>query len=197
MLPASGVILAGGQSRRMGRDKLSLEVGGETLIQRVTQALSRRCNEVILAGRSENVPNGVRLVHDARPGEGPLAGMESSFEEARFPLVFVAAGDMPFLSGELISHFLEELVRGETQAVVPRCGGRLHPLCAAYERSVVPQVRSALDEGVRSVREFVGRLERVAYVEEAEIRPFGDPDVLLMNVNSPEDLRQARELAGA
>lgn len=181
----------------MGRDKLSLEVGGETLIQRVTEALSRRCAEVILAGAVGDVPNNVRQVRDARPAEGPLAGMEAGLMEARFPVVFVAAGDMPFLGDELVSHLMDELVRGEVQAVVPRSGGRLHPLCAAYERSVLPQLQSAFDEGVRSVREFVRRLERVAYVEEAEIQPFGDPDVLLMNVNSPEDLRRAREVAGA
>lgn len=191
------MILAGGQSRRMGRNKLSLEVGGETLVQRVTAALSRRCDEVILAGAFDDVPTNVLRVDDARPGEGPLAGMEAGFSEAQFPLVFVAAGDMPFLGDELVSHLLDELVRGEVEAVVPLYGGRLHPLCAAYERSVLPQLRSALDEGVRSAREFVGRLERVAYVADEEIRPIGDPDLLLMNVNSPEDLRRAREVAGA
>ena len=180
----------------MGRDKLSLEVGGETLIQHVTDALSRRCDEVILAGRFNDAPRNVRRVEDVRPGEGPLAGLEAGLSEARFQLVFAAAGDMPFLSGELVSYLLDELVRREVQAVVPRHGGRLHPLCAAYERSILPHVVSALDEGARSVREFVSRLERVAYVEEAEILPFGDPDVLLMNVNTPEDLRRARELAG-
>lgn len=191
------MILAGGQSRRMGRNKLSLEVGGETLVRRVTEALSYRCEEVILAGTSDDVPTNVRRVDDARPGEGPLAGIEAGLVAARFPLVFVAAGDMPFLSDALVSYLLDELVRGEVQAVVPSCGGRLHPLCAAYERSVLPRLRSALEEEVRSVREFVGRLERVAYAEEAEIGAFGDPDVLLMNVNSPEDLRRAREVAGA
>ncbi|QIN82817.1 NTP transferase domain-containing protein [Rubrobacter tropicus] len=180
----------------MGRDKLALEVGGETLIQHVANALSRRCDEVILAGRVNEVLRNVRGVEDARPGEGPLAGLEAGLREARFPLVFAAAGDLPFLSPELISYLLDELVGRGVQAVVPRRGGRLHPLCAAYQRSILPHVVSALDEGVRSVGEFVGRLGRVAYVEEAEILPFGDPDMLLMNVNTPGDLRRARELAG-
>jgi molybdopterin-guanine dinucleotide biosynthesis protein A len=180
----------------MGRDKLTLEVCGEPLIQRVTQALSRRCDEVILAGALDDLPSNVRQVEDARPGEGPLAGMEAGLLEVRFPQVFIAAGDMPFLSSELVSFLLDELVQGEVEAVVPLYEGRMHPLCAAYERSILPHVRSALDEGVRSVREFVGRLERVTYAEGAEIRPFGDPDILLMNVNAPEDLRRAREVAG-
>ena len=178
----------------MGRDKLRLEVGGEPLVQRVTQALSRRCDEVILAGPGASP--GVRRVRDDRPGEGPLAGMEAGFSSSRFPLVFVAAGDMPFLSYELVSHLLAALAREELRAVVPLYGERPHPLCAAYARGILPRLRADLDGGVRAVREFVGRLGRVAYVEEAELRRFGDPDLLLMNVNSPEDLRRARELAG-
>lgn len=177
----------------MGRDKLHLEVGGEPLVQRVTHALSRRCDEVILAG--SDLPLGVRRVRDDRPGEGPLAGMEAGLSAARFPLVFVAAGDMPFLSSELVSYLLDALARRELQAVVPLYKERSHPLCAAYAREVLPRLRSDLDGGVRAVREFVGRLGRVAYVEGTELRRFGDPDLLLMNVNSPEDLRRARELA--
>ena len=181
----------------MGRDKLPMEVGGEPLVRRVAEALSRRCDEVILAGPGAGLAGEeVLRVEDDRPGEGPLAGMESGLCAARFPLVFVAAGDMPFVSSELISHLLDELVRREVQAVVPLYGGRPHPLCAAYARAVLPRVRSDLDDGVRAVREFVGRLERVAHVEEAELRRFGEPDLLLLNVNSPEDLRRAREVAG-
>lgn len=180
----------------MGRDKLPLQVGGETLIRRVTDALSRRCAEVIVAGPGADLPRHVRRVCDDRPGEGPLAGMEAGLSTARFPLVFVAAGDMPFLNTELVSHLLDALGRRDILAAVPRHGGREHPLCAAYARGVLPHVRSALEDGVRAVREFVGRLERVSYLEEAELRRFGDPDLLLMNVNSPEDLRRARNLVG-
>lgn len=178
----------------MGRDKLSLQVGGEPLVKRVTDALSRRCEEVILAGPGDSP--GVRRVRDDRPGEGPLAGMEAGLRAARFPLVFVAAGDMPFLSTELVSYLLDALVRRGLQAVVPLHGERPHPLCAAYARGILPRLRSDLDGGVRAARDFVGRLGRVAYVEDAELRRFGDPDLLLMNVNSSEDLRHARELAG-
>ncbi len=180
----------------MGQDKLHLEVGGEPLVQRVTRALSRRCDEVILSGGGADLSLNVRRVRDDRPGEGPLAGMEAGLSAARFPLVFVVAGDMPFLSSGLVAHLLDALAQEELQAVVPLYGGRPHPLCAAYAREILPRLRSDLDGGVRAVREFVGRLGRVAYVEGDELRRFGDPDLLLMNVNSPEDLRRARELAG-
>lgn len=180
----------------MGRDKLLLEVGGETLVGRVAGTLSARCGEVILAGGG-TAPPGTRTVGDDRPGQGPLAGMEAGLSAARFPLVFVAAGDMPFLNTDLVEHLVEILDDGRTLAAVPVDGRRTHPLCAAYSREVLPYLRSALDGGVRAAREFLQGLDAVAYVPEVELRRFGDPDLLLMNVNSPEDLSRARAVARA
>lgn len=180
----------------MGRDKLLLEVGGETLVGRVAGALSARCGEVILAGGGA-APPGVLTVSDDRPGQGPLAGMEAGLAAARFPLVFVAAGDMPFLRPELVEHLLRTLQDGRALAAVPDDGRRTHPLCAAYSREVLPRLRSALDGGVRAAREFLHGLDAVVYIPEAELRSLGDPDLLLMNVNSPEDLLRARGLVGA
>jgi molybdopterin-guanine dinucleotide biosynthesis protein A len=79
---------------------------------------------------------------------------------------------------------------------VPDDGGRTHPLCAAYSREVLPRLRSALDGGVRAARGFLDGLDAVVRVPKAELRSLGDPDLLLMNVNSPEDLARARFVAG-
>ena len=182
----------------MGRDKLLLEVGGTTLVERVAGTLSARCGEVILAGRGTAPPGlrGVRAVGDARPGQGPLAGMEAGLAAARHPLVFVAAGDMPFLRPELVDHLLGVLQERGSPAAVPDDGRRTHPLCAAYSRRVLPSLCSALDGGVRAARAFLGGLDGVAYVPAAELRTMGDPGLLLMNVNSPEDLARARGVVG-
>ena len=186
------MILAGGESRRMGRDKLTLEVGGVPLIRRVYDAISIRCEDVILVGRNTAPLEGVRIVSDERAGrQGPLAGMEAGLAAASNRQVFVAAGDLPFLPTELVGALLDRLEELGAFAVVPRHGGRTHPLCAAYDRGVLPGVRSALDRGIRSVRDYVGTLGRVEYVEDG-LRRFGDPDLFLMNVNSPGDLALAR-----
>ena len=186
------MILAGGESRRMGRDKLTLEVGGVPLIRRVYDAISIRCEDVILVGRNTAPLEGVRIVPDERAGrQGPLAGMEAGLAAASNRQVFVAAGDLPFLPAELVGALLDGLEELGALAVVPRHGSRTHPLCAAYDRGVLPGVRSALDRGIRSVRDYVGTLGRVEYVEDG-LRRFGDPDLFLMNVNSPGDLALAR-----
>ncbi len=176
----------------MGRDKLLLEVGGRPLLRRVHDALSARCAEIIVVGRDTAQLEGVRRIPDERRGGlGPLAGMEAGLAAARNRRVFVAAGDMPFLSPGLVGYLLERLEGRGVLAAVPRYRGGTHPLCAAYAREILPYVRSALDGGVRSVREFLEGRDSVEYVEE-ELRRFGDPDLFLMNVNSPEDLDRAR-----
>lgn len=194
MPEASGVVLAGGRSLRMGRDKLPLKVGGVSLLERVLNVLASRCAEVIVVGGDAPRDVAARHVPDLRPGtEGPLAGMEAGLSAARHRIVFVTAGDMPFVPGELVDFLLGRLAERGLSAVVPRNGGRPQPLCAAYDRGILPRLASALDGGVRSVRDLLGDLEEVEYIETGELRRFGDPDLFLMNVNSPADLRRARE----
>ncbi len=190
-LEATGVILAGGRSRRMGRDKLSLKIGAITLLDRVYGALASHCEEVFIVGAGGCAPAETRRTPDLRPGEGPLAGIEAGLLAARHRRVFVAAGDMPFLTGVFVEYLLG-LLSERVSAVVPCFGGKLHPLCAVYGWEVRPAVSAALDRGVRSVRKLLEDLPGVRHVGEVELRRFGDPNLLLMNVNSPEDLARAR-----
>ncbi|MGH3088669.1 MAG: molybdenum cofactor guanylyltransferase [Rubrobacteraceae bacterium] len=188
------MILAGGGSRRMGRDKLSLEVGKVSLLERVEGVLQTFCSEVVVAGDGGPKLRGVRRVHDSRPGgQGPLAGLEAGLKASRSRVVFAAAGDMPFLSAKLALHLCGR-VRNELLGVAPVRGGRTHPLCAAYDREVLADVSAALDGGERSIVGFLSTLGRVEYVE-GGLEEFGDPGVFLMNVNTPEDLERARSLA--
>ena len=179
----------------MGRDKLSIEVGGQTLIQRVHTALVGVCQEVLEVGRDAILLEGVRWVGGERPGgQGPLAGIEAGLAAARYPLAFVAAGDMPFLRESMVGYLLDRLETSDALAVVPRYQSRVHPLCAAYSRSLLPRARTVLDSGTRAVLEFLEGIDEAAYVG-VELRRFGDPNLLLMNVNSPEDLERARSEA--
>jgi molybdopterin-guanine dinucleotide biosynthesis protein A len=193
---ATGLILAGGRSSRMGREKLTLEVGGMTLVSRVYAALAPSCREIIMVGDGPDVP-GARRVRDLREGrEGPLAGLEAGLGAASSPVVFVAAGDMPFVPPGLVRFLLDRLRSRGHQAVVPRHAGRVHPLCAAYDRGVLAEVSRLLNAGTRAAWRLLENLgDGVEYVEE-EFGPFGDPEVFLANVNSPEDLARARAAAG-
>jgi molybdenum cofactor guanylyltransferase len=180
----------------MGHDKLSLEVDGVPLIQRVKEALTPHCQEILVVGGGGVRLEGVRYVTSERPGgQGPLAGIEAGLVAARFNWAFVAAGDMPFLTEKVVGHMLGRVEWSAVLAVVPRYEGRIHPLCAAYSRALLPRIGTVLDSGVRAVHEFLEGMDEVEYVGE-ELSRFGDPDLLLMNVNSPEDLERARREAG-
>jgi molybdopterin-guanine dinucleotide biosynthesis protein A len=179
----------------MGREKLSLEVDGVPLIARVRAALTDCCREVLVVGDGGVRLEGVEYIPGERPGRlGPLAGMEAGLASARHPLTFVAAGDMPFLTQSMVGYLLGRLARGGVLAVVPRYRGRTHPLCAAYARSLLPRLGTALDDGARAMQEFIEGVDEVEYVGE-ELRRFGDPGILLMNVNTTGDLALARREA--
>ena len=179
----------------MGCEKLTLEVEGVSLIERVRAALADCCREVLVVGEGGVRLEGVRYVAGERPGGlGPLAGMEAGLASARYPLTFIAAGDMPFVAKGLVDYLLGRLARGGVLAVVPRYRGRTHLLCAAYARALMPILGAALDNGARAVHGFLEGLDEVEYVE-GELRRFGDPGLLLTNVNSPGDLELARREA--
>ena len=165
------------------------------MIERARTALTESCQELIVVGGGGVRLEGVRYIAGERPGGlGPLAGMEAGLASARYPLTFVADGDMPFLTQSMVGYLLGRLARDDVLAVIPRYRGRSHPLCAAYARAVLPRLGTALDDGERAVHGFLEGVDEVEYVEE-ELRRFGDPGLLLMNVNSPGDLELARREA--
>lgn len=182
----------------MGEDKLRLRIGGIPLWRRVYEALYPGCDEVLAVGVAGELAGleapGLRRVEDRRAGrEGPLAGLEAGLAAARYPLVYVAAGDLPFLPPGLVSFLLRRLADTEAPAVVPRHRGRVQPLCAAYRQELLPVVSSMLDQETRAARALLAELDGVEYVE-GGLASFGDPDLFLSNVNSPEDLEKARAL---
>ena len=179
----------------MGREKLSLEVDRVPLIERVRAALIDCCREVLVVGDGGVRLEGVEYIAGERPGRlGPLAGIEAGLASACYPHTFIAAGDMPFLTPSLVGYLLGRLGSGGVLAVVPRYRGRTHPLCAAYARALLPRLGTALDGGERAVHGFLKGVDEVEYIGE-ELWRFGDPGLLLMNVNSPGDLELARREA--
>lgn len=200
MSQVSAVVLAGGHGRRLGRDKASLELGGETLLQRMVRLVSRLSHDVIVVVRPHQqlhvdvqvglAGDRIRTLSDAEPYVGVLAGIASGLAGARHDWCLVAACDMPFISLDLLQ-FMVTLRQGY-DAVVPRLEVGLEPLLALYHRCCLPALWRALEAGKRRVVSFYGSL-RVRYVEPAEIRRFDPTGHSFHNINVPEDLAQARE----
>ena len=190
----TGLILAGGASSRMGRNKALLTLAGQTLVERVTQALAALTDDILIIANDAEPYRFLQrpIIPDIQPGYGPLMGLYSGLKAARGELALLAAVDMPFLSPDYL-RFLLALAPGY-DVVIPRTGHRLHPLCAVYRReSCLPAIEQAIARGQRRLIAFHPQV-RVRQVDEAELRRI-DPDLrALMNVNTPEELEAARRL---
>jgi len=191
----SGVVLVGGKSRRMGRDKALLTVGGRPLIQRVAEALREVVNEVLLVGASPEryAWLNVRVVDDLIPGGGPLGGIHTALSVARYSRCLIAACDMPFLNPHLLRYMLGEATWWD--AVVPRSRGQLEPLHAVYARSCMGPIERMLEKGNLCPLDLFPRV-RVRYVEAHEAASLEDRWLSFVNVNTPFELRLARAVGG-
>ena len=184
------VILAGGQSRRMGRDKLRLTLAGETLLERAV----RRWGEVFprvlvsVAGPERFPELGEMRVFDRYPGAGPLAGLHAGLLRAGED-VFLTGADMPFSSPEKALEL--SFLCGEADACcLTDETGRWEPLFGFYRPAVLPKAEELLSSGRRSMGALLASV-RLREVSPAELGE-GPDSLLTRNVNNPEDYEKLR-----
>ncbi len=184
----TGLLLAGGGSRRMGRDKTASDflIGGEPLAARGARALGEVCDEVLVASGdgTRMAWLGLPQVADALPDSGPLGGLVAGLEAASHPHVAVVAADMPFASPALL-RLLASLVGGH-DAAVPVSPDGIEPLHAVYSRSALGSFEEALREGRLALRVALEGLD-LRVVTEAEWRPVDPVGRFAENVNRPDD----------
>ena len=200
-LAITGVVLAGGKSTRMGRDKASIEVGGETLAKRAVNGLWMIFHDVIAAANDPAPFAGlkVRTVPD-RLGSGPLAGIAAALEAASDPLIFCCAVDMPFLVPELVRHLCGLAEVEGYDIVVPRGEGEgraspVEPTFAVYGKGCLSRFQERLAAGRYKIdAAFEGLHVRV--VEPEEVARHDPRRLSFRNVNTPEDLQKAIEELG-
>jgi molybdopterin-guanine dinucleotide biosynthesis protein A len=184
----TGIVLAGGESRRMGTDKALLEVGGIPMVQRVLSALRESCAEVVVVTK-QAVPYkrmGARIVVEESPVRAPLVGIIAGLRAALTPWAFVAGCDMPYLSPAAV-RLLADLAVGH-DAAVPRVHGIWHPVHAVYAVSALPVLESQLAGGVRRLAAVLQAL-RVREVSAGELRAADGTMRTLWNVNTAREQR--------
>lgn len=188
-----GLILAGGQSKRMGRSKAELVFQNETLLARALRRLGPVCERILVsvsASTQLTLP-GVEVVPDSYPGRGSLIGLASGLRAADEPVLALAV-DMPFLNLQLLQ-YLTSLAPG-WEAVVPRPGNFVEPLHAVYTPACLPVFEDQIRSGIMQILPAYARL-RVRYVEVEELKRFDPTGLAFFNLNTPEDLRRAEKLA--
>jgi molybdopterin-guanine dinucleotide biosynthesis protein A len=196
--PCTGVILAGGRASRYdGKPKGLEHVHGERVIDRVAAALRATTDSLLLIANDPSAGEwlpGVRLERDVRAGIGSLGGIHAALVHAG-TAVLVVAWDMPFVSTALLA---ELRARGEDADVVaPESDSSkrgLEPLCAYYSQACVAPIEQSIDADDRRAVGFFDKV-RVVRVPVDEVRRFGDPQRLFMNVNTPGELALAEQYA--
>lgn len=185
----TAIILAGGDSHRMGRDKAILEFAGQTLIQSVLDTVQPLFPTTIVSVRRARPEINLPQVCDTEESGGPLTGLVSALAQVTTPWVFVVGCDMPFVSPDLIK--LLATNRAEYQAVVPVAHGRAQPLLAFYSSTCLTAMRANLASGDKSLLGLLKRLS-VCYVGEGELLGV-DPQLRsFFDLDTPQDVAIAQ-----
>jgi molybdopterin-guanine dinucleotide biosynthesis protein A len=195
MTDVTGVLLAGGKSRRMGGDKRFLLVGGHTLLEWSLAALRSLFQTVLVVIAQDSPPlkADVPVLRDLVQGCGSLGGLYTGLQQAPTEHVFVAACDMPFLDPAVIRYMAG--FRTEADLVMASYGNKLHPTHALYGRRCLPVVEEMIEARRVKIQELVAHPSlRVRLITEAELEPIDPEGRSFLNVNRPSDLETVRKL---
>lgn len=191
----SAIVLAGGESRRLGRDKCMLLVEGQSLLDRTLGLLASLAADLVVVSndphRTADVPFPVRLVPDREPGVGALMGLYSGLLAARHDRAVAVACDMPFLNLSLLRHMVG--LSADHDVVLPRLGDLVEPLHAVYGKGCLGPMERQLARGRRRIVSFFDEV-RVCYVEQAEVDRYDPHHLSFLNVNTPDDWRRVQAL---
>lgn len=187
----TGVVLAGGQSSRMGQDKSLLPLNGKPAITHICEALAAVCDDLIIIS---NTPEkygflDLPIYKDVSTGKGPLAGLHAAMHHHQSDAYLLTACDMPFIESEIYSFLIEQLK--ENDAIVPLYGNYKQPLAAVYRRNVLPHIASLLRND---------QLKMAMLLENIKVKyqvnfPFTEEVVKkhFFNMNHPEEYEQAKQ----
>ena len=183
----SGVVLAGGQGRRMGGvDKGLRELRGKAMVAWVIERFAPQVDEVLI-NANQNIETYARFGHRVVPDTisgfaGPLAGLQRGLAEARYPLVATTPCDTPFLPLDLVARLCAALEAADAQLAVARTGDQPHPVFCVCRRDVLPHLTRFLTGGGRKIDAWYATLS-VAEVA------FDDEPGAFSNINTLDELR--------
>ncbi len=193
----SGIVLVGGKSLRLRRDKALEVIGDRSLLERVVATLSLFHGDIILVtARAQSLPHLIdslklRIVADAQPGKGALGGIYTGLVASTSRHNIVVACDMPFLNYDLLNYMVQ--IAPGFDVVVPRLGRLVEPLHAVYAQNCLKAIKPLLRQNSLSITQLFS-LVRVRYVEVDEIDRFDPLHLSFFNINTEADLKRAREL---
>ncbi len=199
-----GIVLCGGQSRRMGRDKAWLPIGSEAMLQRIVRIIGSEAAPLVVvaaaAARLPELPPEVHIEFDRRPKRGPLeglaAGLAAIFATTRsggdadgingcsVDAAYVTSCDVPLIVPAFVRRMVELL--GDAEAAVPKIDGRLHPLAAVYRLSILPEIERRLSANQFRMTDLVESLA-TRFVDADQLSDADPQFQSLRNINEPAE----------
>ena len=192
------IVLAGGQSSRMGRDKALLEIAGKSLLQRALEVAAAIAPQVYILTawpdryRSTLTEQSQFLI-EYNPGSGPLVALTQGLTEIAADWILLLACDLPLLDAQIIQNWANQLTNfpQSTLAVVPYQNSRWEPLCGFYRQQSLPSLQSFIDQGGRSFQAWLNQISAIPL-------PVGEPEaVMLLNCNTLEEFEQLKGKMGS
>lgn len=190
----TGIILAGGLSSRIGRDKALLPWGGSIMLKTIVARMREACDDVIVV---RNTPldceiAGIRIISDIFKQMGPLAGIHAGLTIARYDHAFVTACDMPHLPPEAVKYLLKELPGWDI--VIPATDKVYEPLFASYSKRCIPAIEDLLRKDIRKIIEILPFVRYKTIPREVflEMNPR-----IFSNINTREDYQTEIQGSGA
>lgn len=194
IIPGLGaVVLCGGKSRRMGKEKSQLKFLGKTLLEHVVERIAKVADPIVIAGGEfadpESRPDGTWFVPDAFPESGPLAGICPGLQrlQAHCQFAFVSGCDSPLVEPGLIRYLFEQI--GSHQTVVPCDGPHVYGLTAIYRTSLASDIHRLVENSERRVASLAEHFD-TRRVELKDLRAFDSELVSLLNVNTVAEYDQ-------
>jgi molybdenum cofactor guanylyltransferase len=182
----TGVILAGGSSSRMGRDKALIPIEGVPMIQRIAETMRTVFETVYIVSDHFEQYSFLHLpgVRDTHSGCGPLGGVHTALSTLNSAAIFVLASDTPFVPKELITYIIHEA--SDTPVCVAREGERIHPLCGVYQRICLPALTACVASGRLKMMPFLEEVGATLLPVDARLSWYHVN--LLLNINTPDDI---------
>lgn len=182
----TGIILAGGKSKRMGRDKALLKLDGQTLLGRAVKLCQQNCSEIIISSNnpSHQFPD-LPIINDEIENCGPLGGITSCLKHAKHDWCFVVSVDSPFVEPEFVT-FLKTQTN-TFDAIVPFTEKGKEPLVALYNRSVLPVAKSLIVQKQFRMHNFISEINTQFLDTNSWLENY---PLLFNNLNLPDDARE-------
>lgn len=190
MIDMTGIILAGGQSKRLGVDKAELIVGGRSILERTVQVLKQIFAEAIVVSNvyRDIAAQDVIQVKDIVGAKGALGGIYTGLCHASYDRSFVTACDMPYIMPQLVELIAK---RQQKDVVVPHVNGNLEPLFAVYSKQCIPRIEQMMTQNILKISDLYERCS-VEYVDEESLRKVDKNLKSFTNINLLRDLKHVK-----